>query len=205
MRQEMRAVIFDMGGVLISFSQRQVLAPWFEDETELELVRRVVFDSGDWWSLDHGSLSEKQALARWVAAVPETLRQRVEEMFAHWHETCLPIAGMAELIRDLKAGGYGCYLLSNTSPRFHVYRDSVESLRLLDGYFLSCEHRLSKPDPAIYRAMTAQFGLDPAACFFVDDTPPNVEGACSVGMQGAVFSGDVAALRAVLRRAGFHF
>ena len=205
MKQAMQTVIFDMGGVLITFSQRQILEPWFENEEELELVRQVVFDSGDWLALDHGTYSEAEVVARWVAAVPETLRGRVEEMFSRWHETCKPIVGMPELIRDLKAAGYGCYLLSNTSPRFYVYRDEVEALRLLDGHFLSCEHRLSKPDPAIYLTMTERFGLDPTTCYFIDDTPHNVEGARSVGMDGWVFDGDVVALREDLRRAGFQF
>jgi putative hydrolase of the HAD superfamily len=41
----------------------------------------------------------------------------------------------------------------------------------------------------------------PEECFFIDDSPQNIEGAYEVGMQGAIFHGDAGALRESLRAA----
>ncbi len=61
---------------------------------------------------------------------------------------------------------------------------------------------LCKPDPAIYRLLYERFSLDPAACYFVDDSRINIEAALFTGMRGFVFEGDVPALRRALRQEG---
>jgi len=150
-----------------------------------------------------GTLTEEEALARWQAQIPERLREVTAEMLAHWHELFRPVEGMAELVRSLKAAGYGCYLLSNTSLRFFDYWERFEALRLLDGRFVSAEYRLLKPDPAIFHKMTEVFGLCPEECYFIDDLPENAEAARSVGMTAFCFAQqDIAALKADMRDKG---
>ena len=62
--------------------------------------------------------------------------------------------------------------------------------------------KLVKPQPEIYRLLFEKFSLVPEECFFVDDSPANVEGAGFCGMAGAVFNNGVPALRKALRNAG---
>ena len=62
--------------------------------------------------------------------------------------------------------------------------------------------KLVKPQPEIYRLLFKKFSLKPEECFFVDDSPANVEGALYCGMTGAVFNDGVPALRKALREAG---
>ena len=44
--------------------------------------------------------------------------------------------------------------------------------------------------------------MTPGECWFIDDSPANVEGAILTGMGGTVYYGDVARLRRELHRAG---
>ena len=203
MKKEIRTVIFDMGRVLMDFSYEKVLSPWFPDPEDRRMMQGILFDSGDWGRADSGTPSEEEILAKWLGETPERLRGALREMFANWHTLLTPVEGMTELIRELKAAGYGCYLLSNTSMRFFTYWQQVEALCLLDGRFISAEHGLLKPDLAIYRNMTGLYGLDPEACYFVDDTLENVEAARSVGMRGFHFrTYDVEALRRDMKQEG---
>ena len=67
---------------------------------------------------------------------------------------------------------------------------------------VSAEEKLVKPNPDIFRALLERFGLEAERCFFVDDSPSNVEGAMGVGLNGCVFKGSVSELRRKLRAAG---
>lgn len=200
-KKEIRNIIFDMGGVLLTFSPEQVLAPWFSSE-DFPLLKEAIFESNDWWSIDAGLLSEEAALARWRARTPERLHGALGEFLAHWHETCRPIEGMAELIARLQSAGYHCYLLSNTSTRVFSFRKDFEALARLEGLYLSCVDGFMKPDPAIYHAMAKKFGVTLGECYFIDDTLVNVEASRAEGMRAFRFLGDVNGLCDDLRANG---
>jgi putative hydrolase of the HAD superfamily len=59
-----------------------------------------------------------------------------------------------------------------------------------------------KPMPEIYEAFFKKFSLNREECFFIDDSPANVEASLYVGMPGAVFHNDIRRLRRELRAAG---
>ena len=62
--------------------------------------------------------------------------------------------------------------------------------------------KLLKPQHEIYEALFDTFSLQPEECFFIDDSPLNLDGAYAVGLPGTVFFDDMARLRAELREAG---
>lgn len=52
---------------------------------------------------------------------------------------------------------------------------------LIDRVFISSELRLSKPDPAVFPAVTAELEVDPDEVAFIDDRPECVDAAQSYG------------------------
>lgn len=74
-------------------------------------------------------------------------------------------------------------------------------LNLPRGVTVSGEVGLIKPDVRIYERHAADFGLDPAASLFIDDSEKNVEGAKAAGWQAVHFTG-AEKLRADLREHG---
>lgn len=70
----------------------------------------------------------------------------------------------------------------------------------MNGIWISCEHGLIKPEASAYLNLFETFSLNPEECFFVDDTPVNVEAAKRLGMNGCVYYGNVTELRANLRK-----
>ena len=99
------------------------------------------------------------------------------------------IPGMVGLIRNLKGQGYRLYGLSNWAREtFNLVEDRFEAFSLLDGYLISGDAKLLKPDPAIYQACLSRFGLDAGSCLFVDDNPVNVAAAEAQGIRSIRFT-----------------
>ena len=202
MAAEIKNVIFDMGQVLLTFTPEGILAPHFPEEERREAARRVIFESGDWALTDTGRVEEETLLARWIAALPGE-EEALRALMARWYDAMEPVAGMTELVAELREAGYRCFLLSNTSPRFGEYAHRHQCLRMLDGCLISGELGIVKPDPAIFRALLERFDLRGEECFFVDDAPRNVAGAAACGIRGFCFEGyDVSALRRAMRNEG---
>ena len=109
---------------------------------------------------------------------------------------------MAEFVGELKAAGYGIYLCSNATSALHSYFPRIPGSEHFDGLLVSADWKLLKPQHEIFELLYKTFALDPAECFFIDDYPPNIDGAIVTGMSGAVYDGDLRRLRHDLRRAG---
>lgn len=191
-----------MGNVLLYFDQQRFLNRLDVTEAEKQQLMRRVFLSTEWVQMDRGTLDEPQAEARMCADLPQHLHEAVHALVSLWDEPILPIPGMYELVEELKANGYGVYLLSNASHRQHEYWQKVTVSPLFDGTIISADEGVLKPDCEYFLRSLKRFGLKANECFFVDDQPANVEGAAFCGIHGAVFHGDAKLLRQQLKDAG---
>ena len=63
-----------------------------------------------------------------------------------------------------------------------------EIFNLLDGYIISSEEKVIKPEAEIYHCLFNRFNLKPEECIFADDRAENIEGGRRVGMEGIVFT-----------------
>lgn len=193
-------IIFDMGQVLIRWEPDLLTAHLKLSEADNTLVKTQVFASVQWVQLDRGTISEEDATAVVCKRLPEHLHEAAETLICDWWKRPLvPMPGMEALIRELKGKGYGIYLLSNASLRLRSYFHRIPGADCFDGLLVSSEERLLKPQHEIFETLYSRFGLDPEKCFFIDDSPANVEGALRTGMEGTVFRGDTQALREELR------
>lgn len=197
-----RNVLFDMGNVLLRFDRQLFLNRLAVTEEEKLLLLRRVFLSTEWVRMDRGTLDEPEAEKSMCADLPEHLHPAVHQLVSLWDEPILPIAGMYELVRELKAAGYGIYLLSNASHRQHEYWKKVTVAPLFDGTIISADEGVMKPGCEYFLRALNRFGLKADECFFVDDMPANVEGAAFCGIPGAVFHGDAKLLRQQMISAG---
>lgn len=197
-----RTIVFDMGGVLIKFDRAffiRRLGVYAEDEA---ILMNEVFDSLEWARMDRGSLVESEAVQSICARLPERLHLAAERLITMWDRPILTIDGMYELVKELKTKGYGILLLSNASARQHEYWPRIPVSELFDGKLVSSDVHLVKPQPEIFRLFCETFHVLAEECYFIDDSPQNMEGAYEAGIQGFIFHGDVKPLRAALRAAG---
>jgi putative hydrolase of the HAD superfamily len=72
------------------------------------------------------------------------------------------------------------------------------------GVVVSAEVDLLKPEPAIYRRLLSDYGLEAERSVFIDDMPGNVDGARDVGMHAIRFV-DAAQCERDLLHSGLRF
>ena len=198
-----RNIVFDMGQVLIEWNPPRLIERMGVTGEDAALLLREEFGCAEWQGLDRGSLTADQALEGILPRLPERLHPAAEHLArAWWAEPLWPIEGMAALVRELKALGYGIYLCSNATSCLHRYFDRIPGSECFDGKIVSADHVLLKPQHEIYELLFSTFSLTPAECFFIDDNPANVEAGILLGMPGTVFFNDMARLRRELRQAG---
>ncbi len=191
-----RNVVFDMGQVLIRWEPERLIDQLGLPPEDRDLLKRDVFAAVQWIQLDRGIISEEQAAAEVCGTLPPRLWEAARTLiFRWWQWPLVPMPGMEPLIRELKERGYGIYLLSNASMRLREYFGRIPGADCFDGLLVSAEERLLKPEHEIFETLCSRFSLLPQECFFIDDSPANVEGAIRAGMAGTVFRGDTEALR----------
>lgn len=194
-------IVFDMGQVMIRWQPEYYLSQGNFSEEEKQLLLKEVFRSVEWVQLDRGSISLEEGAAAMGSRLPEHLHSAVWDYAIDWYRFPLvPMPGMAELVRELKAKGYRIYLLSNCSLPLRQHYHRIPGLEVFEDVFISSEHRLLKPQHEIFEKFFDTFGLEPSECVFIDDAVTNIEGAWECGMSGVVFRGDAAELREELVR-----
>ena len=198
-----RNIIFDMGGVLLRFEPDYFIARLGITGADADLLKREVFRSADWVRMDRGTLTDEEGVRSICRRLPEHLHAAAEELICRWEfPEIIPMDGMETLIAELKAAGYGIYLLSNAFSRQHQYWPRVPGSQYFDDTFISADVKMVKPQREIYELALQKFGTVGEECVFIDDLPSNIEMAENCGICGVVFHGDVNVLRSDLRRVG---
>lgn len=198
-----RNVIFDMGQVLIQWNPEDMLREYELTDEEMQMLNTELFKSVEWIQQDRGILSEEQVVESVCKRLPDNLHGPVKTLVFGWHQRHLkPMPGMGELVRELKGEGYRIYLLSNANLAVRDYFHRIPGSDCFEQLMVSAEEKLLKPSHEIYERLFEKFGLIPEECWFVDDSPANVEGGILCGMGGTIFRGDTARLRRELKAAG---
>lgn len=198
-----RNIIFDMGQVLLFFNPEMYIESLGINGEDSNILLREVFRKMEWVQLDHGTITEEEAVRAICRRVPERLCGAVGELvFSWWKRPIVPVPGMEALMRELKEAGYKLYLLSNASVQQIRYHDRIPGTQYLDGRIVSAEWKQIKPQPEIYKTLLDTYGLKAEECVFIDDSAVNVEAAYCMGIQGIVFDGDASRLRNELKTLG---
>jgi len=192
-----------MGGVLLDFNPTVSLKKYFKDKNDITLLINEVFSGPDWAKLDRGTITVEGAVERACNRLPERLHANIRLLMENWADEMPPVEQMLPLVQELKRKGYGIYLLSNAPLNFHTYRHRIPGVAYFDGFIVSSDWLVVKPERRIYEILFEQFSLIPEECFFIDDLLANIEGAEAAGMGGYCFDhSDVAVLRKALKNAG---
>ena len=202
MGSSVKNVIFDMGNVLMTFDGPYFSSLFTDTSEDAALLQNALFGSTMWSLLDSGTISHETMTRYAENHLPERLHPNLHACIARWPDYSVPIEGVNDLAIRLKGEGYGIYVLTNANTRVMEQLGHAPALPFVDGYLVSAEERLMKPDPAIFELICERFGLDPAGCLFVDDNEDNCIGARVAGIHAYHFTGDVEDLEANVRLLG---
>jgi 2-haloacid dehalogenase len=184
-----KAVVFDLGGVLIDWDPRYLYRKLLADEAAVEEFLATVC-TPEWNDEQDRGRPFAEGVAELVerhpvhAAAITAYHERWTEMLGG------DIAGTVELLAELRKAGVPLYALTNWSAEtFGIARERYQFLEWFDGVLVSGEERMIKPDPAIFRLLLDRFGLDPQTVFYIDDSPANVAAASQLGFDAVRFTG----------------
>jgi putative hydrolase of the HAD superfamily len=203
MEEPPRALLFDLGGVLVDIDFGRAFQFWARraDTDPDSLRRRFRFD-GAYEDHERGELSSPEyfSLLRSQLGVELT----VEDLAAGWNDIYVGVVpGVAELLAKARRH-VPLYALTNTNPSHQAAWTSLfaEELRVFTSVFVSSDLGHRKPEASAYLEVARRMGTEPHEVLFFDDTPANVEGAVAVGMPSVLVE-SAADVEKALTRTGF--
>ncbi len=203
--QPVRAVIFDLGGVVIDSPLHAIRNYERELGIPVGTVDRVVVDTGPqgaWSRLERGEVAmadfhrdfeaELRAVGHTLSAA--TMMARIAE--------CAPRPTMIEAIRRIRGRGLRAGALTNNWANDRA--DPTHGLAdLFDAFIESSKVGLRKPDPRIYRLACEALGVAPTETVFLDDIGRNLKSARELGMRTIKVDAPAPALDELSQHLGF--
>ena len=178
-----KAIIFDLGGVLIDWNPSYLFDQLFEDEEQKKHFFEQIC-TPDWNEMQDAGRPLKDASESLVAKHPEW-KEYIEAYYGRWEEMLGgPIHETVEIFRQLKEQQkYELYALTNWSAElFPIALERYEFLHWFDGRVVSGEEKMRKPFSDFYQLIMKRFKLVPAETLFIDDNKRNVIAAQELGM-----------------------
>ena len=181
-------LIFDFGKVLVDYDFEAFFRRYITDE---ERCRRFmpILHNEDVQRLFDREERPVEDIVEEIIAQHREFEPEIRYFEEHYPEIVTnEMEGMRELLTRLKAEGYKLYGLTNWCSKVYRTMAQFEIFTLLDGYVISSEEKVIKPESEIYHILFNRFNLKPEECIFTDDRAENIEGGRRVGMEGILFT-----------------
>ncbi len=180
-------IVFDIGGVVVTWQPQLIVARVFPDPDVQALVLTQIVGHADWIEMDRGNMGRELVIARAVgrtglseAEVDKFLRRVPLELVA--------IPETVALLFRLKSLGHNLYCLSNMAVDFLEHLEKTYTFwEVFKATVFSCHLHLCKPEPAIYSYLLETYGLAGNETIFIDDTEVNLSVAAQFGITTVKF------------------
>jgi putative hydrolase of the HAD superfamily len=200
-----KAVVFDVGGVIVQWQPLQLMRehlPMVAADEAYAQVFQSWAPGADWLEFDRGTV-EPDALAERIARRTGYPRAAIDSLIGAIGAHLEPMPHSVALIARVRAAGHPLGLLSNM-PR--LYADHLEATHECFGWFdqraWSGRLGLAKPDRAFFNHLLAQLEVESSQAVFIDDHIGHVEAARGYGWSAVHFQNAAQAERD-LRALGF--
>lgn len=190
MSNPIKAVIFDVGGVLLRTHDWSGRRSW-EARLGLESggAEEIVFHSEMGQRAQRGQMSEDE-LWSWIGTHLD-LADELESFRADFWRGDRIDETLIQYIRSLRPR-YQTAIISNAADGLGPALTNTHMITdAFDLIVISADEGMMKPEPAIYLRTLARLGREPEETVFIDDAPTNVAGARDVGMNAVHFTPEV--------------
>ena len=189
MKSDIKAIIFDFGGVLIDWNPRYLYQNYFPEQPHA--MERFLAE------IDFYKWNDQQDKGRPFAKGIEDLSTKfpqhavlIKKYYECWEESVGgPISGSVEILQKLKQKDYPLYGLSNWSAEtYPQVRQKYQFFEWFDDIVLSGNVKMTKPDPAIFKLLLNKIGYTAPECVLIDDSQTNIDTAKKLGFIAVQFS-----------------
>jgi len=181
MNSTITAIIFDFGNVLVKWDAHSLYKRFFPNPEAVDsFLQEIRF--AEWNAHQDAGRPFKEGIAELSAQFPQ-YAELIQAYDTYWIESIAEVYdGTVEIVRNLKQAGWPLYMLSNFSAeKFPLMQQRYDFLQLFDDMIISGEHKLIKPDPAIYQLALNRIKRKASECLFIDDSLANIEIARELG------------------------
>lgn len=181
-------LIYDFGKVLIDYDFHGQLKEMFDDKCDVDGFIRLVKTREQQRREDRGDEPFEEMCELLKADFPGFEHEL--EIYKHNYTRLVTgeIPGMYELLKELKNRGYRLYGLSNWCNQIYKTMRQFPVFELLDGFVISSDIKIIKPEAEIYQHILSKYGLKAEECLFADDKAENIEAALAEGMDAVIFT-----------------
>lgn len=185
-RAEIKAIVFDFGGVIAKTDKEEVSdfianSLNISQPEAMHSLRQLKehTDQGlpeaNFWKVYAQSINKKLPM-NWLEQLNIARFQALKE-----------IPGMVDVVKELQKQGFLTPLLSNVRKSQAEVKRRLGYYELFSPLLLSCETGVKKPDPQAYCLLLDQLQLLPEEVLFIDNKLTNVEMAQTLGMEAIQF------------------
>jgi glucose-1-phosphatase len=196
-KNEIRVVLFDLGGVLVELSGVPIMLQWMGNRTSPEALLKMWLRSPVVRAFETGQITAEEFGDELIAEmVLPVARERLLAEFACWPQRLFP--GTLDLLGRIPQR-YRRATLSNTNA-LHWPRLMTEMglANVFDHHFASHLTGKIKPDEEVFYHVVDKLGCRAEEILFLDDSPLNVEAAGRIGIKAIQVKGTVAAEQALV-------
>lgn len=194
-----KAIIFDLGNVLINWDPRHVFNDTYFDSLEKRDHFLEKICSMDWNERQDEGRSIVEATQELVAQYPEW-EAAIRDYYGRWTDMLGgAIPETVEIFRRLKeTGQYKIYALTNwQAGLFDIALVRYAFLHWFDGRVVSGEEKMRKPEPAFYQRLLDRYAINPSEALFIDDNLRNIKAAEAMGIRSIHFTSPAALERSL--------
>ncbi|MEM7470650.1 MAG: HAD family phosphatase [Pseudomonadota bacterium] len=181
-----KAVIFDIGNVLIEWQPERHYDRWIGEDRRREMFAEVDL---------HGMNDRIDSGENWRDVIYQTaeLYPKWHDEIIMWHRDWIALASpvvphSVHLLRSLRAKSVPVFSLTNFGIQSYDYAASIYTfLNEFDRSYVSGHMQVIKPDPRIYEIVEQDCGLAAASLLFTDDRPENIDAAKARGWKTHLF------------------
>lgn len=199
---KIKAIVFDLGGVLIDWNPEYLYRQIFQDKKEMDYFLSEIC-TPEWNEEQDGGRSLSDATEMLVKAHPR-YESEIRAYYGRWHEMLNgPIEETLHILKTLKEKtNLGLFALTNWSAEtFPIACQQYDFFHWFDGIIVSGQEHIRKPFPEIFQLLCERFNLTPESSLFIDDNLRNIKAAKTLGFQTVHFTSPEQ-LRAALEKKG---
>jgi putative hydrolase of the HAD superfamily len=177
-------ILLDLGKVIFEYNWENTCSYWSEitGKKYEDIKQKFTFDDQQWHKFERGEVDKKAMLLYVNKQLGLKLTQK------EFEDGCNAIymevrKGVDKFLLKLKKD-YPLAALTNTNEIHYptwkrIYADAMSPI---DKFFVSHKMKCRKPEPKAYEKVIKYYKLKPEEILFLDDQPPNIDGARNCGM-----------------------
>ncbi len=173
-------IVFDLGNVILKDSPSIVLENSKISNENYQIIKNRFFNN--WNELDLGNETLKEHFDN--CGFDFYVDENIKEILLNYYKYRPFNNEIIELMNNLKSNKYNIFILSNNNKEAYEYLKKLPIFKSVDGWVVSCDYHITKPNKEIYIKLFQAFNIRPEECFFIDDKEENVNIAKTLGMKG---------------------